>query len=290
MASDRVVVRLLGGLGNQLFQYAMGRAIADARGAELVLDTRFVKRKGHVSGLAIELFNFRGLFMGDSEYAQYPEWRWKLSRALRKVIRPCFGFFHECGFIHDKEVGQQASTVMLSGFWQSYKYFPSAAVLRQDLSLTTPFNHLQQTYAEAMHACNSVAMHVRRGDYVSNSKALEKHGICSENYYQRAVEVIKERVESPVFYVFSDDPDWVKANISIENAVFVSDEGFDQEVDLMLIASCKHQIIANSSFSWWGAYLNDNPTKIVIVPTPWFDDQSLSDEDMSPDNWIKLAK
>ena len=288
-----VIVRLLGGMGNQLFQYAMGRALADAKGVELVLDPRFITRKAHISGLAIELFNIRARFLDTSEYQDYPEWRWKLSRVLRKWIRPSFGFYHEVGFTFDEQLSSQIrgkrSDTMLSGFWQSHQYFPVADVLRQDLSLRQAFNTAQQTYAVAMQACNSVALHVRRGDYLNNPKALAKHGVCSLEYYQQAVNEINARIDNPVFYVFSDDPEWVRQNIAVDNAVFVSDEGFDQEIDLMLIASCQHQIIANSSFSWWGAYLNPNSDKVVVAPTPWFD-ADISDADMSPPQWLKLTK
>lgn len=285
-----VVVRLLGGMGNQLFQYAMGRKLADERGVDLLLDSRFVTRKGHVSGLAIDLFNNRASFLDEQQSGGFFEWAWRLSRALRRLWRPLFGFYHETSFTFDANVSCSKSGLMLSGFWQSHRYFPPADVLRQDFSLKQPFTALQQSYAARMTGCNSVAVHARRGDYVNDAKALAKHGICSINYYRNAVVEIGKRVGNPTFFVFSDDPVWVKENLPLDNAVFVSDEGFSQEVDLTLIASCKHQIIANSSFSWWGAYLNSYEDKVVILPQPWFDTPELSDKDMSPKSWIRLPK
>jgi len=268
----------------------MGRKLADERGVDLLLDTRFVKRKGHVSGLAIELFNVRATFISEQQAQHFSEQSWKLSRALRRFWRPLMGFYHETTFTYDLKLANSKPGLMLSGFWQSYKYFPSPSVLQKDLALVSPFTEHQQTYAQTMASCNSVAVHARRGDYVNDAKALAKHGVCSVEYYRHAVAKMEELVESPVFYVFSDDPVWVKQNLPLKNAIFVSEEGFDQEIDLMLIASCKHQIIANSSFSWWGAYLNSYANKQVVLPQPWFDAPELSDKDMSPDNWIRLPK
>lgn len=288
MSSNEVKVRLMGGLGNQLFQYAMGRTLADKLNAELVLDPQYVVRKGFVSGLAIDLFNVRARV--DAKQAKlFPEWKWKLSRALRHKLRPLFGFYHECQYTFEQIADKVALDSMLSGFWQSYKYIDNNSMLRADLTTSVALTVEQLAIAEKMAQCESVAVHVRRGDYLHNPKALAKHGICSSAYYQAAVLAMKEQLAAPVFFVFSDDPKWVKEHIGIENAVFVSDHGFAQEVDLTLISKCQHQIIANSSFSWWGAYLNVNPNKYVITPTPWFD-ADISDEDLIPPSWIRMAK
>lgn len=290
MSKQAVHVQLLGGLGNQLFQYALGRSLADERGVELILDHRLVVEKGFISGLAIELFNIRAEYIGEDEAEKYPKWKWKLSRALRRQMRPLLGFYHETDFTYDKDLAKQASDVMLSGFWQSHKYIQCSDLLLADLNLKQAYTEHQQSFINHMASCNSVAMHVRRGDYIRDPKTLAKHGVCSGDYYRQAVTEIEQRVDNPVYFVFSDDPDWVRENVELENVVFVSDEGFDQEIDLTLISKCKHQIIANSSFSWWGAYLNPNPDKVVVVPSPWFELVSLPDRDMSPENWIRVKK
>ena len=287
---DKVVVRLLGGLGNQLFQYAMGRSLADRYGCDLLLDKRYIERKGFVSGLAIEHFNIRAEYLTERQLANYPEWAWKLSRAVRRNWRPWLNFYHEIGFTFDHQLNRQVLGKMLSGFWQSYRYFEDSDFLFKDLTVKRKLPDDAEELKVAMADVNSVAVHVRRGDYVADAKALAKHGLCSLGYYRKAVEEIKCRVDKPQFYVFSDDPSWVRDNISLPDSVFVSDKGFAQEVDLSLIASCKHQIIANSSFSWWGGFLNPNIDKVVIAPSPWFDVESLPDVDLCPPSWMRIAK
>lgn len=288
MSNKPVIVRLMGGLGNQLFQYAMGRCLADQRGTELILDPRYVLRKGFVSGLAIELFNIRGQFITEAMGADYPEWKWKLSRAIRQRIRPCMGFYHETGYAYEPGLASNVDGEVMSGFWQSYKYFHMDKVLQADLTPKQALQGKAVEVAKRIKACNSVAIHLRRGDYVNNAKALAKHGLCSLDYYQAAVSEFQ--ADNVSFFVFTDDPQWVKDNLELENAQFVSDEGFAQEVDFQLISLCKHQIIANSSFSWWAAHLNTNPTKKVIAPVPWFDDTSLDEKDLCPPEWVRLAK
>lgn len=288
--STAIYVRLMGGLGNQLFQYAMGRHLADQKGVDLILDPRYVNRKAFRSGLAIESFNVRAHILQEHELQLLPEWAWKLSRAVRRFWRPLLGFYHETVHGYNADLANQTTGLMFSGFWQSQKYFGLYQNLVNDLSLVVPLYGNQQVLAAQMSNCTSVALHVRRGDYISNKKALEKHGLCSLGYYQRAVAHMRIKLTKPIFFVFSDDPQWVRDNIQLDNAVYVSEEGFPQEVDLMLISLCKNQIIANSSFSWWGAYLNQDENKCVIAPSPWFNDPSMVDTDMYPDYWIKVAK
>ena len=289
--ADAIVVRLMGGLGNQLFQYACGRALATQHGLPLLLDPREVIRKGAHSGLAIELFNIKAEFIdGQSKYA-LASWKWKVSRAIRRQISPSLGYYHEQEFGFDEDLVEHGHNNIISGFWQSYKYFDKSAVdlLRKEFTLKKPYTKDQQQIVDEMHVGNGVAVHVRRGDYLNNPKALAKHGVCSAEYYQQAVARIEALVDDPHYFVFSDDPQWVKQNINIDNAVFVSDRGYAPEVDLMLISSCQHQIIANSSFSWWGAYINANADKHVIIPDPWFD-ADICAKDMSPIEWIRCPK
>jgi len=291
VAAPAVYVRLLGGLGNQLFQYAMGRQLADERDTELVLDSRFILRKHCVSGLAIDEFNIRARYLNNAESNNYSELSWKLTRALRRKIRPALGYYHETSYGFDANLGNQPSACMLSGFWQSYKYFSLTPQLLQDLTLTAGLPAEALTITQQMAATNSVAIHVRRGDYLSDPKALVKHGLCSDRYYNEALQLINAEVQEPTYYVFSDDPEWVKAHLGLRDAIFVSDAGFSPEVDLVMIGRCKHQIIANSSFSWWGAYINQNPHKLVMAPSPWFDDaDNYPDQDLIPPDWKIIAK
>lgn len=286
-----VYVRLLGGLGNQLFQYAMGRALADARQVELVLDPRFILRKGCISGLAIDEFAIRARYLTDTEAAYFKEPIWKLSRALRRQINPWLGYYHETVHSFDAAALAQSLEVMLSGFWQSERYFASHGhQLRTDLVLKSQMPSAAVKLAKQMASSPSVAMHVRRGDYLTDPKALVKHGVTSAHYYQTALQLMIEKLGDVDLYVFSDDPDWVRTNIQHPKIIFVSDFGFSAEQDLWLISACQHQIIANSSFSWWGAYLNDYASKIIVAPQPWFDAKHMAQQDIIPADWNTLAK
>lgn len=286
-----VYVRLLGGLGNQLFQYSMGRALADAKQTELVLDPRFILRKGSMSGLPLDEFAIRARYLTDLETAYFKEPIWKLSRALRRQINPWLGYYHETKHSFDAAVSTQTNKIMLSGFWQSERYFVNQGdKLRRDLVLKNPLPPEAAQMAAKMQRGVSLAMHVRRGDYLSDPKVLAKHGVTSSHYYQTALQFMIDKLGDVDLYVFSDDPDWVRVNIKHPSIIFVSDFGFSAEQDLWLISTCKHQIIANSSFSWWGAYLNDYDSKVVVAPQPWFDARHIAQDDIIPDGWNTLAK
>ncbi|HOV15035.1 MAG TPA: alpha-1,2-fucosyltransferase, partial [Spirochaetota bacterium] len=136
---------------------------------------------------------------------------------------------------------------------------------------------------------NSVSIHVRRGDYVGNIKTLNFHGVCEIDYYIDAINSIKQKVQNPLFFIFSDDIEWCKNNIKDENSIFIDFER-DDYVDMYLMTVCKHNIIANSSFSYWAAYLNQNFDKIVIAPKKWFkdDNQNKRTEGLIPEKWIRI--
>ena len=139
-----------------------------------------------------------------------------------------------------------------------------------------------------MQQVNAVSVHVRRGDYVNNKNANAFHGVCSPEYYRKAIELIAKRVDSPKYFVFSDDIEWVKEHIEIPNAVFVSQKDIADHEELVLMSKCKHAIIANSSFSWWGAWLNANPNKLVIAPKQWVSDSRVNTVDAIPAEWVRI--
>jgi len=181
--------------------------------------------------------------------------------------------------------------IYLEGYWQSEKYFKHIeSIIRND------FTYINETDSDNLKILNrikgseSIAIHFRRGDYINNRKTNEVHGICSMEYYNSAVDYIAQKVSSPYFFIYSDDIEWVKRNLSIKyNKMFVDINTPEKASnDLRLISNCKHQIIANSSFSWWGAWLNQNPEKIVIAPKKWFMDEKRNTSDLIPEKWIRL--
>jgi len=136
---------------------------------------------------------------------------------------------------------------------------------------------------------NSVSLHIRRGDYLTMQKAIDTIGVCPLDYYDKAIREITRKIKNPTFFIFSDDINWVKENLKTNSpTIFVSGGKLKDYEELILMSKCKHNIIANSSFSWWGAWLNNNPNKIVIAPKKWFKDTSKNTRDLIPESWLKL--
>jgi hypothetical protein len=178
----------------------------------------------------------------------------------------------------------------LMGYWQSEMYFKDfAETLRSDFHFKIPMDDTSCDIAELMQASNSVSLHVRRGDYLTHGPTAKVLNVCSLDYYRRAIAYIAERVDLPHFFLFSDDMEWVQANMDIPfpKTHVVHNRGMYSYRDMQLMYLCKHQIIANSSFSWWGAWLNQNPGKLVIAPRDWFCND-MNDTDLIPEKWTRL--
>jgi hypothetical protein len=182
--------------------------------------------------------------------------------------------------------------VYLNGYWSSYKYFSKYKEALQSIFLyqTPGLDAANAALVAQMKSPKSVSLHVRRGDYVSNASAAIFHGLCSPHYYQEALQCMKSRLgETLDLYIFSDDPDWVKEHLfQNENYTLVRhNTGQNSFKDLLLMASCKHHILANSSFSWWGAWLGA-ADGIQIAPKQWFLDTSIDTSDLCPPTWIRM--
>ena len=286
-----IYLRLMGGLGNQLFQYAAGRSLADRLGVELVLDDRYVVRKSHHTGLALDAFNVRARLMNNSEQQRFSERKIRLARWFKKLIRPLGKVFWQTQFNYDPALDLLPAGHLLIGFWQTERYVHNMHQLRLDLVLKAPLSAPAQKVSKIIDAVESVALHVRRGDYLKDQKTITRHGACSQSYYQNAIDYVLEKKPMAEFFVFSDDPEWVKAHLKLPpQCTYVSAANIAAEEDLVLMSGCKHQIIANSTFSWWGAWLNNSCDKIVVCPTPWFDDPSIATQDLLPAHWHQLPK
>jgi len=286
-----IYLRLMGGLGNQLFQYAAGRSLADRLGVELVLDGRYVVRKSQHTGLALDAFNIRARVMTAAERQLFSERKIRLARWFKKLIRPLGKVFWQTQFNYDPALDILPAGHLLSGFWQTERYVHNMHQLRLDLVPKAPLSAPAQKVSEVIDAVESVALHVRRGDYLKDQQTIARHGVCSQRYYQNAINYLLAQKPLAEFFVFSDDPEWVKAHLQLPpQCTYVSVANITTEEDLALISRCKHQIIANSTFSWWGAWLNNSCDKIVVCPTPWFDDPSIATQDLLPAHWHKLAK
>ena len=286
-----IVVRLCGGLGNQLFQYATGRRLADSRGAELVLDLAWYERTPSFNTprkYELDRYPVRARTTTATE-----DWSCRLHgvRLLRSVpIVRRWRNFRERSFDFDPSVLSLPDDTYLDGYWQSDRYFADVSdAIRVEATPRSPAGTQDRRVGEAIAATSAVSVHVRRGDYVSQRAAAAFHGTCSPDYYRAALAMIVRHVPNPHFFVFSDDVDWARRHIApLGPIVFVDHNGPDAAFqDLRLMASCKHHVIANSSFSWWGAWLNPQTDKVVVAPKLWFAD-GRSTPTLMPSTWIRL--
>ncbi len=282
-----IAVRLTGGLGNQMFQYAAGRALAYRLGTELALDCSSYRREW-LHSYALDHFKIAGHV--------------EPVRRNRRRLRGATGgnglpVVREVQGVLCKDLFQAGDNVYLHGYWQSPRYFEDIAVtLRSEFTPRAPLSGPDANLAARIAASNAVCVHVRRGDYVTVGATNRLFGTCSPDYYRRAMHVISRQVERPCFFVFSNDPAWARQHVRGEQPVvhvthnyrrrhtglegfrlgraFVrlfkalyADRGYR---DLHLMSLCRHFIVANSTFSWWAAWLGRSPDKIVCVPRSWF--------------------
>lgn len=287
-----IITRVIGGLGNQLFQYAVGRQLAEILGVELKLDVSGFKTY-KLRAYSLDSFNIKQNLASPEEIARLTV-RSLISRALLRLKGKKAGLLkthivEKKQFRFDPEVLMQPDGGYLDGYWQTEKYFKNIeGLVREVCTLRNAPAGKDLEIAAQMASCESVSLHIRRGDYVSNPQVYQACGVCPLSYYTAAVDEVSKSVRAPHFFIFSDDIEWCKKNLSIPFPVtFVGHNGPDKDYeDLRLISLCRHQIIANSSFSWWGAWLNPNPQKKVIAPKQWFKDRDT--RDLIPEGWLRL--
>ncbi|MBJ6799238.1 alpha-1,2-fucosyltransferase [Geomonas sp. Red259] len=291
-----IIVYLQGGMGNQMFQYAAGRRLAFRLGVSLKLDlSRLSNTEPGITPRAYALAPFpikAALATPEESRRLWQKSGWWGGR-LWQTIKPGYRQTHirERGFRFDPAILELGDDVCLDGYWQSEKYFVDAvSVLRRDFTLPSPPAGSNGEVLRQITGCQSVSLHIRRGDYLTNRRIAAKHGSCSERYYQEAVAMIAARVSQPHFFVFSDDPGWVRDHFAIPHPMTVVEHNSPDQPheDLRLMSSCQHHITANSSFSWWGAWLGEHPGKVVIAPARWFNDPSIDTADLLPASWLKV--
>ena len=276
-----IIVNIIGGLGNQMFQYAMGAALAIQSKQELKLDITTFEHYD-LRDYELDIFNIDPEIASDEEIIQ----------AKKNELSELNFTEKYCYFDLSLKLLGQNENVYLRGYWQSEKYF--SAYKDYILEAFTSKNRLSRQssqFHKAIASTNSVGLHVRRGDYITNPKENNHHGVCSLEYYNNAASFIVNRIDKPHFFIFSDDLDWAKESLDfIDNITFVElDKNIPDYEEMYLMSQCKHNIIANSSFSWWGAWLNQNSKKIVIAPKKWLTDETIDTKDLIPDSWIRLS-
>lgn len=300
-ANNKKIVKFNGGLGNQMFQYAFALSVADKFKTNFALDfSWFEAVKKHelvvprVFGLNVFNLECPAATNEDLSEVKYPNFDSKFKRSLAKMFPKFFNVNYvseKHTFCFDNHLFNYPHYFYYEGYFQNEKYFKHLrAALLKSFSLKAPlsqFDQKTQSVLDEIIKTNSVSIHIRRGDYVSLDHVSKTHGTCSLEYYKRAIEYIAEKVEKPHFFLFSDDIDWVVGNLELKYPYTVVDFNQDKPyLDLELMKNCKHNITANSSFSWWGAWLNENPQKIVISPKRWILQKKKCD--IAPKEWVKL--
>jgi hypothetical protein len=289
-----LVVNINGGLGNQMFQYAMGYSLAHDKNMVLKLDISWFNNMGNATPRNFEL----KIFDKNIEYAEnvvinqknFVVRKLKLNRLWDKFIKPKYDIINEPYFHYWKEFNNIDMSSYLIGYWQSERYFKH----NRDLILRIfSFPEISEPHnVNFEHEINkyvdSISLHVRRGDYVLDKHTNSYHGTCNMDYYKNSMTYLSKELENPHFFIFSDDPDWVTAEFSGDNITVI--RGNDSELsfrDMQLMTICKHHIVANSSFSWWGTWLSKKEG-ITVAPRQWFADSSINTDDLYCSDWIRI--
>ena len=294
-----IIAKLQGGLGNHMFQYAAAKALALNNNCALLLDLSYLEQTGTqitdgFTNRHYELGIFKNIvqdFTPDFKRRQFVmasqkrQWLKRLGFSYPKI-------YHELSFEFNENLFKQKPPVLLEGYWQSEKYFiKEFASIRNAFSfpaLVATDENISLLSAIGM-GC-SVSVHVRRGDYLHPAIAAQ-HGTCSVEYYKQAIEKIRTAFPAAVLYFFTDDASWVQNEFidKIPKSVLVKNNtGANSWKDMYLMSKCSHHIIANSSFSWWGAWLNYSEDKMVIAPAKWFNNSERNYKDVIPSAWIQL--
>jgi hypothetical protein len=263
------IINIKGGLGNQMFQYAYGRAL-EIKGKGVIFST-FLVNDGRAKidtarDFKLDKFNLK-------TRAQFVNKKFLLSDFLNRVLNR----------LNFKE----------NGFWQSEKFFKEITEnIHQEFTLKNPVTIASATWQKKIQGIeNSVSLHIRRGDYVLDKTTNAFHGTCNLEYYQKALAEISNKLKDKniEIFIFSDDIAWAKTNLSFPHPIhFVSDPQIPDYEEMYLMSLCKHNIIANSTFSWWGAWLNKNPDKIVVAPKQWFAHKTADELDILSPGWLKI--
>jgi hypothetical protein len=252
------IVIFTGGLGNQMFEYALVLALR-SRGHYVRLDTSYYDFLQMHNGYELErVFGIREPVT--SRQGLHIYWL----RTLHK-FRPKY-LYKVDEFKYDETILQKPQTYLF-GYWQDERYFESIANQIRDVFSFTDIDEYNQQIAKQMNKCNSVSLHIRRGDYAAFGMTIIK-----EDYYVRAIKKINSMVDNPTYFIFSDDMEESKAivdKMNINHELISHNRKSNSYLDMFLMSQCKHNIIANSSFSWWGAWLNNFNERVVIAPQIW---------------------
>ncbi len=295
-----IIISIFGGLGNQMFQYACGKALASKLGVELKLDISFLADKSlrenfTVRDFELDIFNITEKTANLTEVRDFVPNLWScnnidlLKYKILRLIKANHYYFEKQKFLFEPKIEQVKKNSYVYGYFQTEKYFQNVkSELIQAFTLKNKPDEQNKKLICQMGTENAVSIHIRRGDYHNSPfKLLEM------NYYQQAINLITEKVLNPKFYIFSNDYNWASENfaaLNIDKTILTHNKADRSYMDMILMSHCKHNICANSSFSWWGAWLNQNSSKIIITPKQWFKNEEYTEStyDLIPEDWLKI--
>jgi hypothetical protein len=293
-----IIVQLKGGLGNQLFQYAAARSLSEKRHSKVMLDLNMYNQKELKPHEFYALKNFKinagiaddsdmDLFYSNSIFGKIRRRVMRLTKTgkIKQV-------YEKKWFVFDPQIFKYTGDMYLRGYWQSEKYFKDIEdIIRLELSLSASLTpKTLEVSKEIITKKNTVSLHIRRGDYAANMKTYNVLGLSSLEYYKKCISFLEDRLGNLNVYIFSDDPAWARENLLFDCPLYFIHHNDVKHAyeDIYLMSSCEHNIIANSSFSWWGAWLNKNKNKIVLAPQKWAVNVNRSHFDLIPKGWNLL--
>lgn len=288
-----IILRLKAGLGNQMFQYAFARSLSLRRNEELLLDLSSFKNmaaRDTSRSYLLKHFKIKENFATPEQIAPFVT---KFSILKRKIER---NLFYRQNYRFYRYIANSKQTYF-EGWWNNEEYFNDHSdVIRSEFALKEPLSTPSRSVAQSIIGAQAegslaVSLHVRRGDYISNPIAAEFHGAMKTEYYDRAVSEMQSKFPNKklTFFIFSDDIEWARKNVKPkENTVYVSGPDIADYEEIHLMSLCDHHIIANSSFSWWGAWMNPKYDKVVIAPKKWVTKSSVDTSEATPPKWIRL--
>lgn len=289
-----IISEITGGLGNQMFQYACGRALAERKNNKLFIDDSFYNSNDNDVGIRrsmqLDVFHLKFQIASLTLKERFLVKNNVLHRVRKKIGN--YKVINEPNFSYSSILSEASNNSWLKGYWQSEEYFKEYKnIILGEFAFKKPLSSRSAEIAKQISNLNSISLHVRRTDYVNGYLPL--YGSTNIDYYKCAIEFICSLNNDPVFFVFTDDLKWVKLNIlPLHPSMCLIDHNqyLNNWQDMQLMSLCKHNIIANSTFSWWGAYLNNYKNKIVVRPEKWFYDNIMNNQTLNlcPQNWIVL--
>lgn len=282
-----IVIEMSGGLGNQMFQYALYKKF-ESLNKDVVMETSFFRSGQELREYELGIFPVKYRTITDKEAANIRGFGYQdsvLDKIRHKLIPQKYKIYVDKIGPFQPEIFEM-DNVYLSGYWQNENYFKDIKeVICRDFSFSDKLMEQYKNICERLDKENSVSVHIRRGDYLTTENTRIHGNICTDKYYANAMNYIKEKVKNPQFYIFTDDLDWAHEKYSGENITIVDgNRNTSSYVDMFLMSKCKHNIVANSTFSWWAAWLNSNTDKLVLAPPKWLN--NFPEAQVASADWI----